>query len=79
MEFLTHQEKQVIKDYYDFYLKKNSLSFVHILERSVDHIILEGIINLTEDEDGSCEKQLIEESRIYLESLYLNDKLEIFD
>lgn len=79
MEFLTHQEKQVIKDHYDFYQKNNNPSFEHILERSVDHIILEGIINLTEDEDGSCEKQLIEESRIYLQSLYLNDKLDIFD
>jgi hypothetical protein len=36
---------------------------------SVNHIILEGVINLTEDEDGSCEKALIAESRIYLESL----------
>jgi hypothetical protein len=32
-------------------------------------MILEGVVNLTEDEDGSCEEALITESRIYLESL----------
>lgn len=66
---LTHEEKKVIKYHYDFYIKERDPSFEHILEMSVNHIILEGVINLTEDEDGSCEKALIAESRIYLESL----------
>ena len=36
---------------------------------SINYIILEGVIDLTEEEDGSCEEALIAESRIYLESL----------
>lgn len=66
---LTHEEKKVIRDHYDFYIKERDPSFEHILEMSVNHIILEGVINLTEDEDGSEEEALIAESRIYLESL----------
>jgi len=66
---LTREEKRVIKDHYDLYIKQRDPSFEHILEMSVNYIILEGIINLTEDEDGSCEEALIAESRIYLESL----------
>jgi len=66
---LTKEEKRVIKDHYDLYIKQRDPSFEHILEMSVNYIILEGIINLTEDEDGSCEEALIAESRIYLESL----------
>jgi len=66
---LTKEEKRVIKDHYDLYIKQRDPSFEHILEMSVNYIILGGIINLTEDEDGSCEEALIAESRIYLESL----------
>ena len=66
---LTEEEKKVIKDHYDFYIKERDPSFEHILEMSIDYIILEGVIDLTEDEDGSCEETLIAESRIYLESL----------
>jgi hypothetical protein len=66
---LTHAEKKVIKDHHDLYINSKDPSFEHILEMSVNHIILEGVINLTEDEDGSCEEALIAESRIYLESL----------
>ena len=66
---LTQTEKEVIRDHYDFYIKEKDPSFEHILEMSVNHIILEGVINLTEDEDGSCEEALITESRIYLGSL----------
>jgi hypothetical protein len=66
---LTQKEKQVIKDHYDLYIKEKDPSFEHILEMSVDHMILEGVVNLTEDEDGLDEKELIAESRIYLESL----------
>jgi len=66
---LTQKEKQVIKDHYDLYIKEKDPSFEHILEMSVDHMILEGVVNLTEDEDGLEEKELIAESRIYLESL----------
>jgi hypothetical protein len=66
---LTHDEKKVIKNHYDLYIKERDPSFEHILEMSVDHMILEGVVNLTEDEDGSCEEALITESRIYLESL----------
>ena len=66
---LTKEEKQVIKNHYDFYIKERDLSFEHILGMSINYIILEGVIDLTEEEDGSCEEALIVESRIYLESL----------
>ncbi len=72
--YLTELEKKIIKDHYDRYIKDRDPSFEHILEMSVNYIILNGVINLTEDEEGIAEKELIDDSREYLNYLFNSEK-----